>query len=532
MLTLLTRVVAREWFPSARAQRTPGAMPVALFVNPIFFKFVPRRSRGRWWTGAGLALALATALPAHSEEPALIPWPAKVAVQPGQVELPTGNALTVTAAADSGFGPEAYRLDVSAAGVVIRANDNAGAFYGGQTLRQLVAESGATHRIPMMSIEDAPRYNWRGFMLDVSRHYFDKATLLRVLDWMADYKLNRLHLHLTDDPAWRLEVPAYPELTEKGARGDFSDPKAPVRYFSRDDMRELVAAAALRHIVVVPEIDMPGHASAATRTFPVLDGGANTFNVGNPETEKFLQKTLLQTMDLFPSPWIHFGGDEVNTAGWKTNADVQARMRREGLARPAELENEFVREVSTFLHDHGRTAAGWDETAAARPVPGTLIFWWRHDKPDALAAALAAGYPVVLCPRSPCYFDYPQDEKFPPLGRKLFNTLAAVYQGPLVPATVPAEQRRQVQGVEGCLWTERVATVSYLEFMTLPRLAALAEMAWTPDPGRDFARFETRLQPHLAEYRRQGLHVYDNSNPLISLRNARGDRDGKGAAPN
>jgi hexosaminidase len=178
--------------------------------------------------------------------------------------------------------------------------------------------------------------------------------------------------------------------------------------------------------------------------------------------------------------------------------------------------------MSDFIRQHGRTPAGWDEITAAATQTNTIIFWWRHDKPEVLANALAAGYPVVLAPRAPCYFDYPQDETFSiPTGRKLYNTLASVYEGPQIPSGISSAELHQILGVEACIWTERIGTVPYLEFMTLPRLAALGEMAWTPDESRSFSRFDARLKPFLDQYRKAGIHFYDETNPQGSLDDAK-----------
>lgn len=429
------------------------------------------------------------------------------------------NYVRLTTHGSDGLGDEAYRLEINQQGATIHAASAAGAFYGAQTLRQLL--NAQTRTLPCVTITDAPRYPWRGLMLDVSRHFFDKPTILRLLDTMAGYKLNRFHLHLTDDPGWRLEITQYPELTRTGARGNYSDSNAPARFLSRDDIRQIVAYAQARHIVVVPEIDMPGHASAATRAYPQLDGGVHTFNPARPETYNFLENVLLEVMTNFPSPWIHIGGDEVNCAVWNNDPQVAEKMQTEGLKEPQQLEQSFMRDMARFVRDHGRSPACWDEVTTAGPVQGTTIFWWRHNKPDVLAEALADGYSVVLTPRAPCYFDYPQDKSFPTQAWKLYNTLADVYRGPVIPETIPAGRRRQILGVEGCLWTERISTTSYLEFMTLPRLAALAEMTWTPDRERNFARFDTRLKPFLTQYRAAGIHFYDEADPTGSFHEAR-----------
>ena len=474
----------------------------------------------------------------------LIPWPASVEAQPGlfvlnestavvaepaftneagllaeALHLPQAasaaeNRIMLTTAGATGMAAEGYLLEAGPRGVTIRATSPAGAFYGCQTLRQLLGPG--AQRIPSVTIADAPRYAWRGLMLDVSRHFFDPPTVRRVLDWMADYKLNRLHLHLTDDPGWRVEISKYPELTRAGARGNYSDTNAPPRFFTRADLRDIVAYAARRHIVVAPEIDMPGHASAATRAFPRLDGGAHTFNPVREETYTLLQNTLLEVMEVFPSPWIHFGGDEVDCRQWQ----VSDPPKVEGITLPQQMEGYFVRRMSGFISQQGRRPAGWDDIVAAKPGTNTVVFWWRHDKPEILAQALAAGYSVVLTPRAPCYFDYPQDKSYPTSNWKLCNTPEAVYSGPKIPASLTAEQRERILGVEACVWTERISTVPYLEFMLLPRLPALGETAWTPDGRRDFAQFSARLQPFLAQYRRLGIHFYDANDPENSLREA------------
>lgn len=476
----------------------------------------------------------------------LIPWPAQVqrrdgefavtdqtvvtadaafaaeaAQLAGQLQLKTAatataNQIHLTTAGADGLGPEAYRLEAGPAGVTLRAATAAGVFYGGQTLRQLLDARAQT--IPGVQIEDAPRYAWRGVLLDVSRHYFDTATIQQLLDWMAAYKLNRFHIHLTDDQAWRLAIGKYPELTQTGARGNFTDSNAPARFFTKAEMQSLIAYAAARHIVVVPEIDMPGHAGAATRTYPELDGGRNTYHPGRAATYDFLENVLRDVVQTFPSPWIHFGGDEVNTSGWSQDAAVTEKLRAEGLQQPQQLEGYFARRMSRFITELGRTPMGWDEIVTARPATNTVVFWWRHNKPDTLQKALADGYAVVLTPRSPCYFDYPQDKTYPSFAWKLCNTPAAVYGGPKLPATIPPAQLKQILGVEGCVWTEHIGSVPYLEFMLLPRLPALAEMAWTADAQRDYAKFNARLKPWLEQYRQQGIHSYDENNPEGSLR--------------
>ena len=440
----------------------------------------------------------------------------------GKILLPLtaaakGDVIRLTTQGAENLGDEAYALEVDHQGATIRAHSSAGAFYGSQTLSQLLSAK----KIPCVKIEDAPRYAWRGMMLDVSRHFFDKPTILQLLDWMAAYKLNRFHLHLTDDQGWRLEMEKYPELTQTGAVGNYSDTNTPACFFTRTDIQEIIRYAAQRHIVVVPEIDMPGHAGAVARTYPTLAGSTNSFNPASEQTYAFLENVLRDTMELFPSPWIHFGGDEVKSSAWKNNPDAIKKMQADGLKDTKQLESSFVRRIAGFIAKNGRTPAGWDEIAAAGTEPGALIYWWRHDKPEVLTQALAGGHSVVLSPRAPCYFDYPQDKSFPYVGGwKLWITPEDVYRGPSIPTNIPPAQLKQILGVEGCVWTERITTVPYLEFMILPRMIALSEMAWTADGQRDFVQFNFRLKPHLEAYRQLGIQFYDAANPAETRRSA------------
>lgn len=481
----------------------------------------------------------------------LIPWPAKLQSRAGEFWLnsntvihadagfsreanfladelrlntaasATENQIRLTTEGSAELGDESYRMEVGAHGVTIHARRTAGIFYAGRTLRQLLDQK--TQQIPFVTIEDSPHYAWRGMMLDVSRHFFDKQTIFRLLDWMADYKLNRFHLHLTDDPAWRMEVEKYPELTKTGATGNYTDSNSPARFFTKSELQEIVKYAAARHIVVVPEIDMPGHASAATRTLSQLDGGGNTFNPANEATYDFLENVLREAMEIFPSPWIHFGGDEVKTKTWDQYPETAIKLKAEGLKSTRELEGYFVRRISKFISAQGRTPAGWDEIASARVNTNALIYWWRHDKPNVLKQALADGHNVVLTPRSPCYFDYPQDKSFPsPWAWRLWNTTADVYRGPVIPNDISPAQCKHILGVEGCLWTERIATVPQMEFMLMPRMVALAELAWTPDSERNLSKFTARLKPITAQYRQLGIHFYDENNPEASLGEAGG----------
>ena len=449
----------------------------------------------------------------------LIPWPAKVEPQAGQFTLneqtvvtadaaltdeavlfaaechlktapaAEANRIRLTTQGAEGLGDEAYRLEADSQGATIHARTTAGAFYGCQTLRQLLQPEAKT--IPFVKIEDAPRFAWRGFMLDVSRHFFDQPTLFRVLDRMADGKLNRFHIHLTDDQGWRLAIGKYPELTQAGARGNYSDKDAPPRFFTRAQMQEIVRYAAQRHIIVVPEIDMPGHAHAAARTFPELSGGANTLNPASDATYDFLQNTLREVVEIFPSPWIHVGGDEVNAGAWKNNAAITAKMSAEGLKDPRELKTYFMHRIAKFIEGQGRTPAVWHEALATGPDRATVVFLWRPN-PKTLKKALDEGHPVVLAPAEPFYFSARAKDA---AGNAILkNSLEDVYRGTKLLADIPPAQLKQILGLQACIWAEHIATVPELDDVMMPRLEAMAETAWTPDGWRDFVQFSARLQ--------------------------------------
>lgn len=423
----------------------------------------------------------------------------------------TANAIVLhlDSTADT---PESYTLKVTPQCIDMHASDPAGLFYAAQTLRQLLPTAiefdvpieGVEWTVPCVEITDAPRYGWRGLMLDESRHFFGKEAVLDLLDRMALYKLNRFHWHLTDEPGWRVEIMQYPRLTEIGSVGNCSDPDAPARFYTQQDIREVIAYAAARNIVVIPEIDMPGHATAANRAYPEYSGGGSerlpdfTFNPGKEKTYSYLNDILGEIADLFPGPWLHYGGDEVHFGNqqWACNPDVQAMMEKEGLKDIRQMEHYFNRRMSDSIKQLGKTTIGWDEIVdAGVPAEQAVVMWWRHDKPKQLIKALGAGYRTVLCPRRPCYFDFVQHDSHK-WGRRWdggFNTVESVYVYPVLPKDVTPQQEKLVLGLQGNLWTETVANRTRMEFMIHPRLAALAEAAWTKADQKDWGNFKSRL---------------------------------------
>ena len=434
--------------------------------------------------------------------------------------------LQINATGDRELGLEGYELSITEDRVWIKANTGAGVFYGVQTLRQLLPvdceirrRSNVTYALPCIEIRDVPRYRWRGFMLDESRHFFGKAQVKKTLDIMGFYKLNRFHWHLTDAPGWRLEIKKYPKLTTLGSRGDWTSSENRGGFYTQEDVQEILEYAAERHIVVVPEIDMPGHASASNRAYPEYSGGGTekhpdfTFNPGKEGTYTYLTDILRETAELFPSPWIHFGGDEVSFAieKWKDNAGVQALMQRESLDTLYDVETHFNRRMADVIHALRRTTIGWDEVVDAGLEPDrTVVMWWRHNKPEQLSKAIAQGFDVVLCPRIPCYFDFIQHDTHRH-GRtwRGFCDLKSVYDYPEEPEAYRPASQSQILGIQGNLWTERVHNVERFDYMTYPRLSALAEAAWTNPGNKSYEGYTTRLKAHMRRYDVWGLGYFN-----------------------
>lgn len=436
--------------------------------------------------------------------------------------LKTSIALTY----DAGFQQkDAYRVQITPKQVIISGSTATGIFYGIQTFLQLVNNEGGT--LKCCKIQDAPRYAWRGYMLDEARHFFGKEKVKQLLDQMAYYKLNKFHWHLTDEPGWRIEIKKYPRLTSVGGKGNWSDPNCQdVRFYTQEEIREIVAYAAERHIEVIPEIDMPGHATAANNAYPEYSGGGTpehpdfTFNVGKEGTYSFLTDILREVSALFPSPYLHIGGDEVSYGikAWLTDPDVQALMKREGMKEVREAERYFMHRMVDSVHALGKVLIGWDELLDLNvSSKETIIMWWRHDRVNQLKKSLAGGYMTVMCPRRPLYFDFIQYQ-----GHKWgrvwsgFCSLEDVYAFPdkgLGAWNIPAEQLAHIQGIQANVWTERMHTIKRLDFMTFPRLCALAEAAWTQPALKDYASFTKRMENAYQEFDKLGIYYFDARQP-------------------
>lgn len=448
-----------------------------------------------------------------------------------QGEAPRNGAILLRLDPDrrGNTSDEGYTLEVSPFQIRIDAASPAGLFYGCQTLRQMMpaatfgTKATGPVQIACARIEDAPRFRWRGAMLDSARHFMPKAFVMRFIDLLALHKLNSFHWHLTDDQGWRIEIKRYPKLTEVGAWRDETlvghygakEPKYDgVRhggFYTQDEIREIVAYAARRHVNVVPEIEMPGHAQAAIAAYPELGNtdeqlrvmttwGVNP-NVLNTEdaTIEFLQNVLAEVIELFPSKFIHVGGDECPKEQWKASERVQAKRKALGLKDEHEMQSWFIRQMDKWLADRGRRLIGWDEILEGGLAPGATVMSWRGVEGGITAAK--AGHDVVMAPTSHLYFDYyqarPTSEE--PLAIGGFLPLEKVYSFDPVPEGFTEDEAKHVLGAQGQLWSEYISTPEQAEYMGFPRICALAEVVWTPQAKRDFPDFLERLKGgHLA----------------------------------
>jgi hexosaminidase len=438
-------------------------------------------------------------------------------------EKSAGDILLLKSDATS-LGSEGYGLSVTASNVVIRAPNAAGIFYGTQSLLQLLPpEIFSAHKtnvdwqIPCVEIKDRPRYAWRGFMLDVSRHFFTKKEVEQVLDLMALYKLNTFHWHLVDDQGWRIQIKKYPKLTEVGAWRDnigFGLPPAASwaydhrgRYggfYTQKEIREVVAYAAARHITIVPEIEMPGHSSAALLAYPQYlcpsaklekvpeKGGVfkGVYCAGNDRTFAFLENILSEVAQLFPGKYIHIGGDEVVKSNWMACADCQLRIRTEHLKDERELQAYFTRRVEKIVNAHGKSLIGWSEIREGGLAPSAALMDWIGGG----AESAASGHDVVMSPTKFCYFDHYQstNRAAEPKAIGGFLPLKQVYNFDPMPTNLPPEFQRHVLGGQANLWTEYIPNLRQVEYMMFPRLGALSEVDWSLRDARNWDDFKAR----------------------------------------
>lgn len=433
--------------------------------------------------------------------------------------------------------PESYTLSVTSQRIEIRATSGAGLFYGMQTLLQLMQPAGTgSYSVPSVEIEDTPRFAYRGLMLDVSRHFSTKEFIKKQIDALAYYKINRLHLHLTDAAGWRLEIKKYPLLTDFAAwRTDptwkkwwnggrkylrYDEPGASGGYYTQDDIREILEYARQHYITVIPEIEMPSHSEEVLAAYPQLSCSGepyknSDFCVGNEETFTFLENVLTEVMELFPSEYIHVGGDEAGKSAWKTCPKCQKRMKDEHLANVDELQSYLIHRIEKFLNNHGRRLLGWDEILQGGIAPNATVMSWRGEEGG--IAAVTSGHHAIMTPGAYCYLDSYQDAPYSqPEAIGGYLPLKKVYAYDPVPASLTAEQAKLVYGVQGNLWVEYIPTPEHVEYMIYPRMLALAEVAWSAPERKSWPDFHTRALSAVADLQKKGYHPFDLSKEIGS----------------
>jgi hexosaminidase len=436
-----------------------------------------------------------------------------------------------------GLGAEGYELEVSSSGVKLRASSATGLFYAGQSFRQLLpTQIFSDARVEMVwqanavSISDQPRFGWRGVHLDCARHFMPLEFVFKLLDLMALHKLNTFHWHLTEDQGWRLEIKKYPKLTEVGAwraqtiigHGYQENPKFDGKphggFYTQDQARAVVKYAASLHITVVPEIELPGHAQAAIAAYPELGNTGAQLKVGerwgiiehvlnpNETTFEFLEAVLEEVLEIFPSTYIHVGGDECPKTEWEQSPVAQARMRELGLEDEDQMQAYFIGRMDYFLNSRGRKLIGWDEILEGGLASNATVMSWRGEAGGIEAARM--GQDVVMTPGSHVYFDHYQseDQSKEPLAIGGFTPLEKVYSYEPIPAELSAKEAKHVLGSQAQMWTEYVPTSSHAEYMIFPRLCALCEVLWSPTNRKDYAGFSSRLLPHLERLRLKSVN--------------------------
>lgn len=515
-----------------------------------------------------LAVAILTTVVCHAEQFVnLTPAPANMTVGTGVFRIPAGMKITaqgltpemqsevtkfisdfnkstglgigegkngrMTVRLNKEIATEGYNLDVTAKGIVLEASSPAGLFYGLQTIKKILPANvmagtnyprQKSYELPVVSIQDHPAYGYRGFMLDVSRHFFTADEIKRMLDVMSYYKLNRFHWHLTDDQGWRLPMDKYPLLTTVGATAPdvvITDYRAKKQYkagkpygpysYTKEEIRDIVDYAKKLHIEVVPEVDMPGHFVAAMVAYPELScdpkadrkvwdhGGVSrdVLNVANPAAVKLGEDVIDQLAELFPYPYIHIGGDECPTVAWENNADCRALMEKEGMKNPRQLQNRFIKQMADRAAKHGKKLYVWNEalteegadSAMLKNIDATVFCW--VGVPQAVKKATSNGLGAIFTPIGPYYINRRQSRDAAPGAGPGNDDVKRTYT--TVPFTTAVGSKDNCLGVQGTFWTEHVSDADYMEYLALPRLIAIAEAGWTPQEKKDFADFQKRM---------------------------------------
>ena len=461
----------------------------------------------------------------------VIPVPSQVELREGFYSFEDQPSVKVSYKAKGLTSSEAYILDVTPKGVTIKALSEAGEFYARQTLRQMTAD-GEVKEIRCCRITDAPRFPYRGLHFDVSRHFRSVDFLKKQMDAMAFFKMNRMHIHLTDAAGWRLQIDAYPRLTgfaawrpqrtwkewwagdrhyaEEGSAGAYGG------YYTKDDIRELLAYAAERHIEIIPEIEMPSHSEEVLAAYPELGCSGepykdSDFCVGSEEVFTFLQTVLDEVMELFPSEYIHIGGDEAGKSHWKTCPKCQQRMKDEGLKDVDELQSYMIRRIGEYVSSKGRRIVGWDEILDGGLAPGATVMSWRGTEGG--IEAMSMGHDVIMSPGRYCYLDHTQDAPFrEPESIGGYLPLDSVYVYEPIEASMPEDRRHHLLGVQANLWTEYITEDAHAEYMYWPRAFAIAETGWSQPENKDLQDFRRRALNALEVLKDQGYNVFDLEN--------------------
>lgn len=423
---------------------------------------------------------------------------------------------------------EEYILSISKDEITIVAHENVGVFYGIQTFLQLLPlEEKDEFKIPCLVINDQPKFKWRGMHLDVSRHFFDIEFIKKYIDYLAQYKMNTFHWHLTDDQGWRIEIKKYPKLTEIGAwrngsmvghyRNQTFDNKKYGGFYTQEEIKEVVAYAKERHITVVPEIEMPGHALAALASYPEYSCTGGPFEVGKTwgvlddvfcpkdETFTFLENILSEVMALFPSEYIHIGGDECPKTRWKNCSLCQKKIKDKNLKDEHELQSYFIQRIEKFVNSNGRKIIGWDEILEGGLAPNAAVMSWRGTEGG--IAAAKQKHIAVMSPGSHCYFDHYQGEPAnEPLAIGGYTTLEKVYSYKPIPNELNQIESAYILGAQANLWTEYIETPSQVEYMLFPRLTAIAEVVWGTSNSENYIAFENRVVHHMKSWKRKNIN--------------------------
>ncbi len=502
----------------------------------------PLKHAGNWMAGISIlfSLLITACTLQETNVPNLIPLPAQVKTFYSFVKTDSAAVFSSSKPEIVKFvvheqlpiAKEGYRLTVDIRGIELLASDSAGLFYGQETLRQLYTPKGFQYA----NIEDAPRFKYRGLHLDVSRHFFDKQEVFKLLDAMATYKLNNLHLHLTDAGGWRIEIDKYPRLTANAAYRTESDwrqwwdgkdrkylptgsPDAYGGYYTKQDIREIVSYAKARHINILPEIEFPGHSEEVLFAYPELSCSGQPYQngdfcIGNPQSIVFMQEVLDEIIELFPSEYIHVGGDEAGKQAWKTCPKCQALMRQKGMSHIDELQSYMIHKAEEHLISRGRKLIGWDEILEGGLAPEATVMSWRGEEGGIKAARM--GHDVIMTPGNYMYFDFYQaDPKTQPYAIGGYTPIKKVYSyNPIPVDSLTEEESRHILGVQANTWTEYIPDNSHLEYMMFPRALAVAEIAWSPQEQRSWDSFKPRMNAHIPKLQQMGINTFTLSDEL------------------